>query len=64
MLVHRFNIQFETLVALHEHENHKSSSPRLIWLTGICFGSWMPGTDMRCELLVALLLEVHLHLVN
>jgi hypothetical protein len=38
--------------------------PRVIWLTGIFCGSWVLGTDVRCELLIALLSEVRLHRVN
>jgi hypothetical protein len=49
---------------LHEHEQHTSFSPRAIRLTGTSRGSRVLGTDMRCELLVALLFIVHLHLVN
>lgn len=38
--------------------------PRVIWLTGIFFRSRVLGTDVRCELLVALLSEVRLHLFD
>ena len=36
----------------------------LIWLTGIFLGSRVLGTDMRFELLIALLFVVHLHVVK
>jgi hypothetical protein len=39
-------------------------SPREIWLTAIFCGCRVRGTDMRGELLIALLLVVRLHLVN
>ena len=52
------------VVALDEHENHTVFGPRVIWLTGIVCGSRVLGADMGCELLVALLSEVRLHLVN
>jgi hypothetical protein len=54
----------EAQVALHEHENHIALSPRVIWLTGIFCGSRVLGTDMRYELLVALLFVVRHHLDN
>jgi len=47
-----------------EHENHRAFSPRVIWLTGIFLGSRVLGTDMKLELLVALLFVVHLHVVK
>jgi hypothetical protein len=52
------------VVVLDEHENHTAFGPRVIWLMGIFCGSGVLGTNMRCELLVALLPEVHFHLVN
>jgi hypothetical protein len=52
------------VVVSDEHENHAGFGLRVIWLTGILCGSWVLGTDMRCELLVALLFEIRLHLVN
>ena len=37
---------------------------KVIWLTGFFCGSRVPGTNVRCELLVALLSEFRLHLVD
>jgi hypothetical protein len=52
------------VVVLDEHANHAAFGPRVIWLTGIFCGLRMLGTDVRCELLVALLSEARLHLLN
>jgi hypothetical protein len=49
---------------LHEHGNQTAFSQRVIWLAVIVCGSRVLGTDMRCELLVALLLVVLLHFVE
>ena len=38
--------------------------PKVIWLREIFCGSGVLGTDMRCELLVALLFVEPLHIVN
>jgi hypothetical protein len=52
------------VVALDEHENHTAFGPRVMGLVGIFCGPRVLGTDVRCELLVALLSEARLHLVN
>ena len=52
------------VVALDQDENHTAFGSRVIWLRGIVCGSRVLRTDMRCELVVALLSEVRLHLVN
>jgi hypothetical protein len=52
------------VVVLDEHANHMAFGPRVIWLSGIFCGPRVLGTDMRCELLVALLSEVRLHLLD
>ena len=52
------------LVVSDEHESHAAFGPRVEWLMGIVCGSRVLGTDMRFELLIALLSELCLHLVN
>jgi hypothetical protein len=52
------------VVVSDEYENHPGFGLRVIWLIGIVCGSWVFGTDMRCELLVAPLFELRLHLLN
>ena len=60
----RFDILPRMVIALDEQESLAVFGPRVIWLTGIFCRSRVLGTNMRCELLVALLSEVRLHLVN
>jgi hypothetical protein len=60
----RFDIVPRTVVALDEQESLAVFGPRVIWLTGNFCRSWVLGTNMRCELLVALPCEVRLHLVD
>ena len=52
------------VIALDEQESLAVFGPRVIWLTGMFCRSRVLGTNMRCELLVASLSEVRLHLVN
>lgn len=54
----------EMVVALDGHESLVVFGPRVIWLAGIFCHSRVLGTNMRCELLVASLSEVRLHLLN
>jgi len=49
------------IVALNEHENRTAICPRVIWLTGIFCGPRVLGTDVRCELSIALLFVVLHH---
>ena len=64
ILARRFDILPEIVVALDGHESLIVFGPRGIWLAGIFCHSRVLGTNMRCELLVALLSEVRLHLLN
>src|ERR1700690_426695 len=47
-----------------EPEDPTLSSPRVVWLTEVLSDSRVLGTDMRCELLVALVFVVHDHPFN
>jgi hypothetical protein len=60
----RFDILPRMVIAMDEQESLAVFGLRVIWLTGIFCRTRVLGTNMRCELLVALPSEVRLHLVN
>jgi hypothetical protein len=60
----RFVILPRMVIALYGGGCLAVFGPRVIWLTGIFCRSRVLGTNMRCELIVALLSEVRLHLFD
>jgi hypothetical protein len=64
ILVGRLNMLLRRVAACHEHDNLTVPGPRMIWLRENFCGPRVLGTDMRCELFVALLFVELLHLVN